>query len=42
MDAMRAHTDDSFLVLERAVREAVKNRTEEKIILFGDDGKANL
>lgn len=42
MDAVRAHTDDSFLVLERAVREAVKNRTEEKIILFGDDGKANL
>lgn len=40
MDAIRAHQDSSFLELERAVRQAVKERAMNKIILFGDDGKA--
>ena len=39
MDAVREHADDSFLELERYVRQAVKKRAEEKIILFGTDGR---
>ena len=41
MDAIREHTDVSFLELERFVRAAVKQRASEKIVLFGADGKAN-
>ena len=41
MDAIREHTDVSFLELERFVRAAVKQRASEKILLFGADGKAN-
>ena len=40
MDAVRAHADEPFLSLEREVRSAVKRRAAEKIVLFGDDGKA--
>ena len=40
MDAVRAHADEPFLALEREVRSAVKRRAAEKIVLFGDDGKA--
>lgn len=40
MDAVRENTDKSFLELERAVRQAVKQRASEKIVLFGADGKA--
>lgn len=40
MDAVRAHVDEPFLALEREVRAAVKQRAKEKILLFGDDGKA--
>lgn len=39
MDAVREHADDSFLELERYVRQAVKKQAEEKIILFGTDGR---
>lgn len=42
MDAVREHTDSSFLELERAVRKAVKQRAIEKIRLFGTDNKAHL
>jgi hypothetical protein len=42
MDAVREHTDSSFLELERAVRKAVKQRAIEKIKLFGTDNKAHL
>ncbi len=41
MDAIREHTDATFLELERFVRAAVKQRAAEKIVLFGADGKAN-
>ena len=41
MDAVRENTDASFLELERAVRQSVKKRAMEKILLFGDDGKAD-
>lgn len=40
MDAIRDNTDASFLELERAVRQAVKQRASEKITLFGAAGKA--
>ena len=40
MDAVRAHADEPFLALERAVRAAVAQRAKEKILLFGDDHKA--
>ncbi|MDU5336492.1 ketose-bisphosphate aldolase [Enterococcus sp.] len=41
MDAVRETQDSSFLELERAVRQAVKQRATEKILLFGTDGKMN-
>ncbi len=40
MTAIGANTDKPFLEVERAVRLAVKQRALEKIVLFGDDGKA--
>ncbi len=40
MDAVRLNKDNTFLELERAVRDAVKQRAIEKIVLFGADGKA--
>ncbi|AEB07592.1 fructose-bisphosphate aldolase [Coriobacterium glomerans PW2] len=40
MEAVRAHVDESFLSLERCVRDAVRDRAASKIILFGDEGKA--
>lgn len=42
MDAVRETKDSSFLELERAVRQAVKQRATEKIMLFGTDGKMNM
>ena len=42
MDAIRKNTDASFLELERAVRQAVKDRAKYKIELFGDADKADL
>ncbi len=42
MHAVHAHTDATFLELEREVRKAVKARATQKIVLFGDDGKADL
>lgn len=41
MDAVRENQDNSFLELERAVRQAVKQRATDKIMLFGTDGKMN-
>ncbi|MDY3973695.1 ketose-bisphosphate aldolase [uncultured Veillonella sp.] len=41
MDAIRENTENTFLELERAVRQAVKQRAMEKIKLFGTDGKAD-
>lgn len=40
MDAVRAHSDEPFLALEREVRAAIKERAAQKIKLFGDDGRA--
>ena len=40
MQAIVKNQDKSFLELERAVRQAVKERAMEKIILFGTDKKA--
>lgn len=40
MDAVAEHGNDSFLELERFIRQAVKKRAMEKILLFGTDGKA--
>lgn len=40
MIAVVANQNEPFLKLERAVREAVKQRALEKIKLFGTDGKA--
>lgn len=40
MAAINENIDKPFLEVERAVRAAVKKRAMEKIILFGDDGKA--
>lgn len=40
MDAVAEHGNDSFLELERFIRQAVKKRAIEKILLFGTDGKA--
>ena len=40
MEAIVKNQDKSFLELERAVRQAVKERAMEKIILFGTDKKA--
>ena len=42
MDAIRKNTDASFLELERAVRQAVRDRAKYKIELFGDADKADL
>ena len=42
MAAIRDRVDQPFLVVERAVRDAVKQRALEKIVLFGTDGKADL
>ncbi|RGW61675.1 MULTISPECIES: class II fructose-bisphosphate aldolase [Enterococcus] len=42
MDAVREKQNSSFLELERAVRQAVKQRATEKIMLFGTDGKMNM
>ena len=33
--------DEPFLAVERAVRQAVKERAMYKIKLFGDDGRAD-
>lgn len=41
MEAIRENTENTFLELERAVRQAVKQRAMEKIKLFGTDGKAD-
>ncbi|MBS4912892.1 MAG: ketose-bisphosphate aldolase [Veillonella sp.] len=41
MDAVRENTNSTFLELERAVRQAVKQRAMEKIKLFKTDGKAD-
>lgn len=41
MDAIKEHTSDSFLELEQHVRRAVKQRAKEKILLFGDNDKAD-
>lgn len=40
MDAISKNVGKSFLELERAVRDAVKERALYKIRLFGDEGKA--
>lgn len=42
MEAIRDRVDQPFLAVERAVRDAVKQRALEKIVLFGTDGKADL
>lgn len=42
MDAVRKNQDKPFLELERAVRQAVKERALYKINLFGDADKADL
>ncbi|WP_440895115.1 class II fructose-bisphosphate aldolase [Amphibacillus sp. Q70] len=42
MDAVRENQNNSFLELERAVRQAVKRRAIEKILLFGTDNKADM
>ena len=41
MEAINEHKDEPFLAVERAVREAVKERAMYKIKLFGDDGRAD-
>lgn len=40
MDAIRNNQNDSFLELQRKVRESIKLRAIEKIKLFGADGRA--
>lgn len=40
MDAVRNNPNDSFLELQRKVRESIKVRAIEKIKLFGADGRA--
>lgn len=40
MDAIRNNPNDSFLELQRKVRESIKLRAIEKIKLFGADGRA--
>ena len=42
MEAIKELTDKPFLAVERAVRDSVKQRALEKIVLFGTDGKADL
>lgn len=42
MSAIKKNGDVSFLELERAVRQAVKDRAKYKIELFGDADKADL
>ena len=42
MEAIKELTDKPFLAVERAVRDAVKQRALEKIVLFGTEGKADL
>ena len=42
MGAIQKNTNASFLELERAVRQAVKDRAKYKIELFGDGDKADL
>ena len=39
MEAINEHKDEPFLAVERAVRQAVKERAMYKIKLFGDDGR---
>lgn len=39
MDAIRENKDNTFLELERAVRQAVKQRATEKIQLFGTNNR---
>lgn len=41
MEAINEHKDEPFLAVERAVRQAVKQRAMYKIKLFGDDGRAD-
>lgn len=41
MSAIQANTNTTFLELERKVRQAVKQRALEKIVLFGTDGKSH-
>ena len=41
MEAINEHKDEPFLAVERAVRQAVKERAMYKIKLFGDDGRAD-
>lgn len=41
IDAIKNNVDKPFLALERAVRNAVKERAMYKIKLFGDDGRAD-
>jgi len=40
MTAIQTHKNSPFLELEQAVRDAIKERAMQKIILFGADGKA--
>ncbi|MDO4328495.1 MAG: ketose-bisphosphate aldolase [Lachnospiraceae bacterium] len=40
MTAVAEHVNDSFLEMQRYVRQAIKQRAMEKILLFGTDGKA--
>ena len=40
-EAINEHKDEPFLAVERAVRQAVKERAMYKIKLFGDDGRAD-
>ncbi|MDO5348662.1 MAG: ketose-bisphosphate aldolase [Lachnospiraceae bacterium] len=40
MAAVAEHVNDSFLEMQRYVRQAIKQRAMEKILLFGTDGKA--
>lgn len=41
MEAINIHKDKPFLELEREVRKAIKERAKSKIILFGDNGRAD-
>lgn len=40
MESIVKNQNEPFLALERAVRQAVKERAMNKIVLFGSDGKA--
>lgn len=41
MEAVNKYSDRSFLEMQREVRKAIKERAMEKIILFGDQGRAD-